>query len=60
MSSVVSSYYAFKTLEIFGSLGKLKAEVFMVEFNYWILFIIFASIGVIAVIGVIIWRRRRI
>jgi len=60
MSSVVSSYYAFKTLEIFGSLGKLKAEVFMVEFNYWTLFIIFASIGVVAVIGVIIWRRRRI
>jgi hypothetical protein len=60
ISSVVSSYYAFKTLEIFGSLGKLRAEVFMVEFNYWILLIIFASIGVVAVIGVIIWRRRRI
>ncbi|MFX1529712.1 MAG: prenyltransferase/squalene oxidase repeat-containing protein [Promethearchaeota archaeon] len=60
MSSVVSSYYAFKTLELFGSLGKLNAEVFMVEFNYWILLIIFASIGLVAVIGVIIWRRRRI
>jgi len=60
ISSIISSYYAFETLKIFRSLGKLSAEVFMVEFNYWILVIILAIIGLIAAIGVIIWRRRRI
>jgi len=60
ISSVISSYYAFETLKIIGSLGKLSAEVFMVEFNYWILIIILGSIGLVAAIGVILWRRRRI
>lgn len=60
ISSVTSSYYAFETLKIFGSLGKLSAEVFMVEFNYLILIIILGSIGLVVAIGVILWRRRRI
>jgi hypothetical protein len=60
ISSVISSYYAFETLILFNSLSKLASEVFMVEFNYFILVIIFASIGLIAGIGVIVWRRRRI
>ncbi|MFX0082238.1 MAG: prenyltransferase/squalene oxidase repeat-containing protein [Candidatus Hodarchaeota archaeon] len=59
-SSVITSYYAFETLNISGSLSKLSADVFMVEFDYWILIIIFASIGLIAGIWVIVWRRRRI
>ena len=59
-SSVISSYYAFETLKIFNSLSKLTSEIFMVEFNYFILVIILASIGLIAGIGVVVWRRRRI
>jgi hypothetical protein len=59
-SSVTSSYYAFKTLELYNSLSKLNSEAFMVEFNYWILVIIMASIGLIAGIGVVVWRKRRI
>jgi hypothetical protein len=59
-SSVISSYYAFETLKIFDSLSKLNSEVFMVEFNYWVLVIIMASIGLIAGIGVVVWRKRRI
>lgn len=59
-SSVILSYYAFETLKLFGSLSKLNSEVFMVEFNYWVLVIIMASIGLIAGIGVVVWRRRRI
>jgi len=60
ISSVISSYYAFETLDLFDSLGKLSAAVFMVEFEYWILIIILGSIGLVAAIGVILWRRRRI
>ena len=59
-SSVISSYYAFEALKMFNSLSKLSSEVFMVEFNYLILVIILASIGAVAGIVVIIWRRRRI
>ncbi|MFX0028066.1 MAG: prenyltransferase/squalene oxidase repeat-containing protein [Candidatus Hermodarchaeota archaeon] len=60
-SSIFSSYYAFGALMILDpSLSKLSSEVFMVEFNYWILIIIFACIGLVVGIGVIIWKRRRI
>ncbi|GAH35825.1 unnamed protein product, partial [marine sediment metagenome] len=55
-SSVVGSFFAFETI----SLSKLDAEIWMVEFNYWILIILMASIGIIVVIGIVIWRRRRI
>lgn len=60
-SSVVGSYFAFKTITIFNpTLSKLAVDVWMVEFNYWILIILLGSIGIIAVIGVVIWRKRRI
>lgn len=60
-SSVVGSYFAFRTITTFDpSLSKLAVEIWMVEFNYWILIILMASIGIIVVIGVVIWRRRRI
>lgn len=60
-SSVISSYYAFNTLKILDpSLSKLASEVFMVEFNYWVLLIIMATIGLIVGLGFVIWRRRRI
>lgn len=60
ISSIISSYYAFKTLEILGSLDKLSVEVWMVEFNYLILGIVLGSIGLIIAILVFLWRRRRI
>jgi len=60
-SSVVGSFFALKTISTFNpSLDKLAAEIWMVEFNYWILIILMASIGIIVVIGIVIWRRRRI
>ncbi|MHA1987085.1 MAG: prenyltransferase/squalene oxidase repeat-containing protein [Promethearchaeota archaeon] len=60
-SSVVGSFFAFKTIYAFNpSLDRLDVEIWMVEFNYWILIILMASIGIIVVIGIVIWRRRRI
>ena len=60
-SSVIGSYYAFKTLKTFDpTLSKLAIDIWMVEFNYWILVIILGVIGLLAGIGVFIWRRRRI
>lgn len=60
ISSVISCYYAYKTLEILGSLSSLSLEVWMVEFNYLILGIVLGSIGLIIAIVVFLWRRRRI
>ncbi|MHA2391685.1 MAG: prenyltransferase/squalene oxidase repeat-containing protein, partial [Promethearchaeota archaeon] len=45
-SSIVTSFYAFKTLSTFGALYKLSAEIWAVEFDYMILIILMASIGV--------------
>jgi hypothetical protein len=60
-SSVIGTYFAITTLTTFDPLlRKLAAEIWMVEFNYWILIIIMGSIGLIAAISVFIWRRRRI
>jgi hypothetical protein len=59
-SSVILSYYAFEILRSFNRLNSLNAEIWMVEFDYMILLIIFGCIGVIAGISIFIWRRRRI
>jgi len=60
-SSVTGSYYAIKTLINFDpTLGKLASDIWMVEFNYWILIILMVVIGLLAGIGIFIWRRRRI
>lgn len=59
-SSVISSFYAFKTLSKFSALSKLSTEIWMVEFDYMILIILMASIGAVAGLGVFIWKRRRI
>ncbi|MHA2036039.1 MAG: prenyltransferase/squalene oxidase repeat-containing protein [Promethearchaeota archaeon] len=59
-SSVIGSYFAAKTLATLDLLGKLAVDVWMVEFNYLILILIVGSIGILAVIGIVIWRRRRI
>ena len=59
-SSVISSYYAYSTLIELNAKGRLDSQIWMVEFNYWILLIIFVFIGVIAGVGIYIRRRRRI
>jgi len=61
ISSVIASYSAIKTLTTFDpTLGKLAIDIWMVEFNFLILIILLGAIGLIAGIGVFIWRRRRI
>jgi len=60
LSSVTTSYYAFKTLEILKSLSKLKQEIGMVEFNFLILGIVLISIVFVIAISIYIWRKRRI
>lgn len=59
-SSIASTYFAFETLRILESLSKLNVEIWMVEFNYWILIIVLGSIGLILGIVVYIYRKRRI
>lgn len=60
-SSVISTYYAFETLKILDpSLSTLSMEIWIVEFNYWILIILLGSIGLIFGIVVYIYRKRRI
>ncbi|GAG84427.1 unnamed protein product, partial [marine sediment metagenome] len=60
-SSVISSYYAFETLKILNpTLSKLSQEIWMVEFNFWILGIVIIAIGLIIAIPLLIWKKRRI
>ena len=60
-SSIIASYYAFETLKILNpSLSILAKDVWMVEFNYWILGIVLLSIGVIIAVLVFVWRKRRL
>jgi len=59
-SSIITSYYAFESLKILNSLSSLAKEVWMVEFNYWILGIVLISIGVVIAVIVFVWRKRRI
>lgn len=60
-SSIITSYYAYKSLKILNpSLSSLAKEVWMVEFNYWILGIVLISIGVVIAVIVFVWRKRRI
>ncbi|MFX1499600.1 MAG: prenyltransferase/squalene oxidase repeat-containing protein [Promethearchaeota archaeon] len=61
ISSIIASYYAFKTLKILNpSLSSLDKDVWMVEFNYWVLIIIITCIAVLIGIMAYIWRKRRI
>ncbi|MFX1498175.1 MAG: prenyltransferase/squalene oxidase repeat-containing protein [Promethearchaeota archaeon] len=59
-SSIAASYYAFKSLQILNALSYLDQDVFMVEFNYTILIIVLAIIGIIAVVIAFIWKKRKI
>ncbi len=60
VSSVISSYYGFETLRVFNALSSLAGEIWMVEFNFWILGIVLMSIGIIIALIVFLWRKRRI
>ena len=60
LSSVVTSYYAFETLKILETLSSLNNEIWMVEFNFWILGIILMLAGIVIAAIVFIWRKRRI
>ena len=59
-SSIISCFYAFETLRILNSLSKLNVEIWMVEFNYWILTIVLGSIGSGIALIIFLWKRRRI
>ena len=60
-SSVINSYYALEVINLLDSdLVSLNEEIFMVEFNYWILGGILVAIGLVAVAIIIIRRKRRI
>jgi len=59
-SSIPTSYYAFKILRVLNALDYLNQEVFMVEFNFIILIVLLSVIGIVIVIVVFIWRKRRI
>jgi prenyltransferase beta subunit len=60
LSSIPASYYAFKLLMNFNSLGLLNEDIFMVEFNYIILLIVLGVIGSVIVLIYFVWRKRRI
>ncbi len=61
LSSVITSFYAFETLNILNpGLSRLSQEIWMVEFNFWILGIVLISLGVLVAISVLIWRKRRL
>jgi hypothetical protein len=60
LSSIPVSYYAFKLLMNFNSLGLLNEDIFMVEFNFIILFILLAVIGGVIALIYFVWRKRRI
>ena len=59
-SSIVSSYFAFEILKTFNSLSVLNKDVWMVEFNYWILIAVLGSIGFTIFLIYVIWRKRRV
>ena len=60
-SSVINSYYAYQLISLIDAdLVSLEEEIFMVEFNWWILVGILVGIGVIAIVVIIVWRKRRI
>ena len=59
-SSVSTSYYAFKLLEVFNSLADLNEDIFSVELNFLTVIIVSSIIGVIVVIIYLYIRKRRI
>lgn len=60
LSSITTSYYAFKILLSFNSLHLLNEEIFMVEFNYIVLIVMLSAIGILIFVAYWIWRKRKI
>ena len=61
VSSISNSFLAFEILKIFDEdLLLLEEHVWMIEFNWFILLIILSSIGVVIVIGVIVWKKKKL
>lgn len=60
LSSIRTSYYAFKTLILFGAEALLNENAFMVEFDFLILTIVCTVFGALVIIGYVIWRKRKI
>ncbi|MFX0031053.1 MAG: hypothetical protein ACFE8E_00270 [Candidatus Hodarchaeota archaeon] len=60
ISSIGASYNAFKALQVLNALSYLNQDVFMVEFNYIVLIILLSVIGIIAIIIVFVWKKRKI
>ncbi len=61
LSSIITTYYALETLKILNpSLSSLSKEIWMVEFNFWILGIVLISIGLIIAMIIYIFKKRRI
>ncbi|MFX1393103.1 MAG: prenyltransferase/squalene oxidase repeat-containing protein, partial [Promethearchaeota archaeon] len=62
-SSVINSYYAYESLVLLGSQDLLEEKVFMLEFEWydWVLFIcILCALIALAIIGIAVWRKRRL
>ncbi len=60
-SSVINSYYALEIINLLDADSvSLNEEIFMVEFNYWILVGLLVAIGIVAVAIIIIRRKRRL
>ncbi|MFX1277567.1 MAG: prenyltransferase/squalene oxidase repeat-containing protein [Promethearchaeota archaeon] len=57
-SSIASSYFALKSLVLLGA--SLDIEIWMVEFNYIILIVIFIILAIIIGIAIFLWRRRKL
>lgn len=60
LSSITTSYYAFKILLFFEVPYLLNENIFMVEFNFVVLLIVLVIIGILIGILFFIWRKRRI
>ncbi len=60
LSSITTTYYAFKILYSFDSLHLLNEEIFMVEFSFITLIIVLSAVGILGFVVYWIWRKRRI
>ncbi len=60
LSSISASYYTFEILKGFNSLDLLNEDIFMVEFNFFMLIIVTSISGIIIAAIYLIWRKRRI
>jgi len=57
-STIPCSYYAFKIITVLG--GNLDVQIWMVEFNWIILIIVLSLVGILIIIGLFFWKKRRI